>query len=90
MVIDDPRSNRLHDAVKAELGKFDSRLRTHDFRMVSGEGHINLIFDVSLPADLKGQEKTIRSRLEAALSVREETRVYTVITFDPEVFNEDI
>ena len=90
VVIDDPRSNRLHDAVKAELGKFDSRLRTHDFRMVSGEGHINLIFDVSLPADLKGQEKTIRSRLEAALSVQEETRVYTVITFDPEVFNEEI
>ena len=90
VVTDDPRSNRLHDAVKAELGKFDPRLRTHDFRMVSGEGHINLIFDVSLPADLKGQEKTIRTRLESALSVQENVWVYTVITFDPEAFNEDI
>ncbi len=89
VVTDDPVSSRMHEAVKAELQKIDTRLRTHDFRMVSGDGHMNLIFDISLPADMKGQEKTIRSKLEAALSVQEGIRVYTVITFDPEVFNED-
>lgn len=90
VVTDDPRSNRLHDAVDTLLRQIDPRLRTHDFRMVSGEGHINLIFDISFPADLKGQEKAIRSRLEAALSVQENVRVYTVITFDPAAFNENI
>ena len=90
VVTDDPRSNRLHEAVDALLQQTDPRLRTHDFRMVSGEGHINLIFDISFPADLKGQEKSIRTRLEAALSVQEGVRVYTVITFDPASFNEEI
>ena len=90
VVTDDPRSNRLHEAVDAILRKADSRLRTHDFRMVSGEGHINLIFDISFPADLKGQEKAIRSQLERTLTEQEGTKVYTVITFDPAAFNENI
>ena len=90
VVTDDPRSNRLHEAVDAILQKADSRLRTHDFRMVSGEGHINLIFDISFPADLKGQEKAIRSQLERTLTEQEGTKVYTVITFDPAAFNENI
>ena len=90
VVTDDPRSNRLHEAVDVILRKADSRLRTHDFRMVSGEGHINLIFDISFPADLKGQEKAIRSQLERTLTEQEGTKVYTVITFDPAAFNENI
>ncbi len=89
VVTDDPRSNQLHDTVDALLQKTDSRLRTHDFRMVSGEGHINLIFDISFPADLKGQEKAIRKELEQTLTEQEGTRVYTVITFDPAAFNEN-
>ena len=90
VVTDDPRSNRLHDAVDALLQKHDLRLRTHDFRMVSGEGHINLIFDISFPADLKGWEKAIRSELEQTLTEQEGTKIYTVITFDPAAFNEDV
>lgn len=89
VVTDDPVCSRMHEAVKAELGNIDPRLRTHDFRMVSGDGHTNLIFDVSLPGDLKGREKYIRKTLEQALSEREGTKIYTVITFDPEAFNND-
>ena len=89
VVTDDPVSEKMHEAVKAQLQKIDSRLRTHDFRMVSGDGHINLIFDISLPADKKGQEKAIRNQLEQALTEQVGTRIYTVITFDPEAFNEN-
>ena len=90
VVTDDPRGNRLHEAVDSLLQKTDPRLRTHDFRMVSGEGHINLIFDISFPTDLKGQEKAIRIQLERTLTEQEGTKVYTVITFDPAAFNENI
>ena len=90
VVTDDPRSNRLHAAADAELRRINPRLRTHDFRMVSGEGHINLIFDISFPADLKGREKAIRSELERILTEQEGTKVYTVITFDPAAFNDEI
>lgn len=55
--------------------------------MVPGAGHTNLIFDVALPAQLQGQEKTIQTALEAALNDLGEGTYYTVITFDLASFN---
>ena len=57
--------------------------------MVRGNGHTNLIFDVSLPARLSGQESAIRKHLEQTLSEQEGTNIYTVITFDPAAFNQE-
>ncbi len=88
VVTDDPERDRMDAAVKAALAEQDPRLQTHDFRMVQGQGHTNLVFDIALPADLKGQEKQIQASLEQALSRREGKRIYTVITFDPASFNE--
>ncbi len=87
VVTDDPESNRLREAALAQLKAMDDRLTMHDFRMVKGTGHTNLIFDVALPADMAGQEKAIRKKLEEALSAMEQTNIYTVITFDPAAFN---
>ncbi len=88
VVTDDPEKNRLQKEALAVLKKVDSRLTLHDFRVVKGSGHTNIIFDVALPADLTGQEKKIRSAVEQQLSQQENTCVYAVITFDPAVFNE--
>ncbi len=88
VVTNDPLVNRLHEEVRQQLLFFDPRLKTHDFRVVCGDGHTNLIFDVSLPMDLKGKEKAIRTKLEQTLSEKENTRIYTVITFDPMPFNQ--
>lgn len=87
VVTDDPELNRLHSATDRLLHDMDPRLKTHDFRMVKGSGHTNLIFDVALPADLRGREKEIRTMLEAKLSCQENIRIYAVITFDPTAFN---
>ena len=87
VVTDDPELNRLHSATDRLLHDMDPRLKTHDFRMVKGSGHTNLIFDVALPADLRGREKEIRTMLEAKLSGQENIRIYAVITFDPTAFN---
>ena len=51
-------------------------------RMVPGEGHTNLIFDVALPLELRGQEAAIRSGLEKALSSLDGKTYHCVITFD--------
>ncbi len=88
VVTDDPEKNRLQKEALAVLKKVDSRLTLHDFRVVKGSGHTNIIFDVALPADLTGQEKKIRFAVEQQLSQQENTCVYAVITFDPAVFNE--
>lgn len=90
VVTDDPVLTRLREETISLLQQRDQRLKLHDFRMVRGGGHTNLIFDIALPGDLSGQESEIRSYLEENLSTLEKTTVYTVITFDPAAFNETV
>ena len=89
LVVNDPDLNRMHKSVEQILKQISPELKTHDFRMCKTPTHINLIFDVSLPMDFVGQEKRIQNRIEQALSLKENTTVYTVITFDPMAFNRD-
>ena len=85
---DDPERNRLLTETHDILQAIDARLHAHDFRMVKGDGHTNLIFDVVLPSDMLKEKKRIRHTLEQELSKRENTKIYTVITFDPAAFNQ--
>lgn len=82
IVTDDPEVERLRQMVVAILKVKDERLSIHDFRMVQGQGHENLIFDILLPLDLKGQEKEIQKSIENALNTIEPKTYYTKITFD--------
>lgn len=82
IVTDDPEAERLRQLVITILHVKDERLSIHDFRMVQGQGHENLIFDVLLPLDLKGQEKAIQKSIETALNTIEPKTYYTKITFD--------
>lgn len=82
IVTDDPEAERLRQLVITILQVKDERLSIHDFRMVQGQGHENLIFDVLLPLDLKGQEKNIQKSIETALNTIEPKTYYTKITFD--------
>ena len=64
------------------LTEIDDRLTVHDFRMVKGTGHSNLIFDVELPAQLQTQQMQIKHQLESALAAQDQGTYNTVITFD--------
>ena len=86
VVVNDPELDRMRTLVTAILKVKDERLSIHDFRMVPGNGHTNLIFDVALPLELRGQEKAIQSALETALNDLGEGTYYTVITFDQPTF----
>ena len=82
VVTDDPELIRLKECCSMLLQNWDSRLNLHDFRMVPGRAHMNLIFDVPLPMDLRGQEEAIRQEIQLVLN-RETNREYHVkITFD--------
>ena len=89
VVTDDPERNHMLECVTAILAEMDSRLKIHDFRMVKGSGHTNLIFDICLPADMMCNKSIIKNTLEKTLSQQEKTTIYTVITFDPAAFNFD-
>ena len=82
VVTDDPELNARREQVAAILREMDTRLSLHDFRMVRGNSMTNLVFDVSLPLDLRGQEQEIRQRLEERLNEESNITYYAVITFD--------
>ena len=91
VVVGDPEQDSLRQTVYEALQQVDERLNLHDFRMVRGTGHTNLIFDVALPADMSGREKQIGRAVDAALADRgDPMKYYTVITFDSEAFNRPI
>ena len=82
VAIGDPEIDSLRQLLSDTLYHTDTRLTLHDFRMVKGEGHTNLIFDIALPHDLSGREKEIKKALENALAENRQGTYYLVITFD--------
>lgn len=87
VVTDDPELDRVKAMAEQALSAIDSRLSMHDFRMVQGCGHTNLIFDVALPEDLTDRKAEIKTRLDQKLNQDTKCTYFTVITFDPEAFN---
>ena len=88
VVTGDEELEHMRSQVTGILRQQDARLSIHDFRMVRGAGHTNLIFDIALPHDLEDRKKQIKQTLDSALNAANETMIYTVVTFDPEAFNE--
>ena len=80
--IHDPELKARKEQVAAILRQFDPRLSLHDFRMVRGLSLTNLVFDVTLPPDLRGREPEIRRMIETTLNENSRVTYFTVITFD--------
>ena len=59
IVTNDAVTNRMHDAVVSLVKGIDPALSIHDFRMVQGPTHTNLIFDVVMPFRFKMTEKEL-------------------------------
>lgn len=86
VVTDDKQLQHIRQQVVVLLSEMDPRLTIHDFRMVEGSEHTNLIFDVVVPDPLRGREKEIQRQLEEKLQ-EPDKQYHTVITFDTEAFN---
>ncbi len=82
VITDDPARDALKKQVEVLLRENDDRLSLHDFRMIQGRNHMNLIFDVALPGDLRGREGEIRERVESALNEAGAGAYHVQITFD--------
>ena len=83
VAVGDERLDALKTLVCQVLSSIDPRLTIHDFRMVSGAGHSNLIFDVVLPWDMEKRKDEIRAKIQSALAGYDQSTYHTVITFDP-------
>ena len=87
IVTDDKELSRLRGAVEEILRKQDIRITIHDFRMVQGNDHTNLIFDMVLPSELMQRRFEIMEKLDSALAELDENKYYTVVEYDMEGFN---
>ncbi|MEG0273907.1 MAG: cation diffusion facilitator family transporter [Longicatena sp.] len=81
IVIDDPLTNELRDFMRSAVKELDQDLSIHDFRIVPGETHTNMIFDVVVPYHIKLKNLDIQRALEAKVS-KKGKQFYLVITFD--------
>lgn len=81
IVTDDVQLNHLRELITGRLRQIDTRLSIHDFRMVRGPLHTNLIFDLLLPYDMAKQRSALREAIEQAL-LQEPGTYYTIITFE--------
>ena len=82
VVIDDPVLTALKNKVLCLLQAKDPRLSMHDFRMVPGKKHMNLVFDVALPRDMKDKGEELRQWVEDTLNAEGEMVYHVIITFD--------
>jgi divalent metal cation (Fe/Co/Zn/Cd) transporter len=79
----DPVVTELRERVKGILADMDERLHMHDFRMVPGSTHSNLIFDVVVPFEMNVDQAELKRQIDDR--VREINPAFcTVITFDRE------
>lgn len=81
IVTDDEELNRMRELVRREIREIDPRLDLHDFRMVRGPQHTNLIFDLAIPFSMAGRKTELKRHIDRRVQF-EDAKYYTVITFD--------
>ncbi len=59
----DEHVNAMREKVEKLLARWDSRISLHDFRMVEGPTHTNLIFDAVVPQDLAATEEEAQKKI---------------------------
>ena len=71
VAVDDERVNTVRHELSSLLREqLDERVTIHDFRMVQGPTHTNLIFDAVLPYDVKLTDKEAEQRIKELVSER--------------------
>ena len=81
IVRDDAEVTRWYEITKQVLAEIDPAIGLHDFRMVPGFTHTNLIFDIAVPFENKTPEQELKSEIGARICAIDET-YFTVITVD--------
>ena len=81
VVMDDEKTNNAKEMIAQIIAEIHPSLSFHDFRMVSGPHHTNLIFDVVIPFSVKLDSKTVVNTINDNIHKKNE-KYYAVITID--------
>ncbi len=80
-IINDERTHGLREMTARTVESICGGATIHDFRIVDGPSHTNLIFDVLLPRNSEYSESEFKELLELKLKAEDE-RYFTVVTID--------
>lgn len=67
VVTDDGLTEETHARISALLKCIDDQISIHDFRMVAGPTHTNVIFDVVVPYKFRLSDEEVRQRVRTAV-----------------------
>lgn len=81
IITNDAHTDALRMAVAEKVKTIDPRLTIHDFRIVPGPTHTNLIFDVVVPYDVKLTADEVRRRIGALVKELDEN-YFAVVQVD--------
>ncbi len=81
ILVGDEIVDGLKTWVKSELSKINERINMHDFRVVSGPKHTNLIFDVEVPFNFKYNDEELKEIIQSFAN-NKPVRYFTVVTID--------
>ena len=76
---DDETTRELRQIAETVLAEVDERLTLHDFRVVHGETHTNMIFDMVLPFDMKKEQDAVVLDVAARIHAKD-NHLFAVIT----------
>lgn len=78
---DNIQLNQYKTIVSKVLNEIDPELSFHDFRMVVGQTHTNLIFDVIISDKYRDRNQMLKEKIDEQLKLID-NKLETVITFD--------
>ncbi len=81
IITNDNEINQLRSMTDIMIREIDGRLTMHDFRVVKGETHTNLIFDVVIPVGYEIKSSELVKKIERAIKSIDE-KYYVVVTVD--------
>ena len=81
IVTDDERVNELREKISVLVKTVDESLAIHDFRFVEGATHTNLIFDVTVPFEIKQSDDDIKRAISSKVSELD-PNYFVVMTVD--------
>ncbi len=81
---DDPDTDKYKKLVEEFISKTNKNIHFHDFRIISGEKNVNLVFDMILPDEIDNEKerKQIKEDLSNFIDNRYGKTVHIVINFD--------
>ncbi len=78
----DQKTDKLKRTVGEILYSIDPEIKMHDFRIVTGPTHTNVIFDVVVPFKYKLSDAELKKQLSEGISERCGENYYAVINID--------